>query len=400
MKKYLFIVTEIKSANGICCREIMRALQKNGDSVFCITNQLQDLPQDFNYIPVKARLSYRLLNANNKVKVFCGKLLNKIKLFLSFSTWPLISHSYTRRIYKLARLICINNEIDCIIPVYTQIDTLIAAKRIKQEFPDIKYIPYFLDSLSGGYGPKICSRKWVIKRGLCWENKLLPLADKIIMMKSSESHHAKYSINRSYYNKIAFLDLPLYIPKINKTTNKEGFISKKVITFLYIGTIPAHIRSPRYFLELFYAIKDSRFKLIIVGTSTCEEYLQNMAKKDKRIQLMPFVSHEKALQMMGEADILVNLGNNNPKMTPSKIFEYMSFGKPIISTAPIPNEPSVCYLKKYPKSLIIEENLNLEENQAKLLTFLNLIDGIECSMLNEVFYLNTPQAFVDNLNTL
>ena len=43
------------------------------------------------------------------------------------------------------------------------------------------------------------------------------------------------------------------------------------------------------------------------------------------------VSHTVAIQYMSEADFLLNIGNSISSMVPSKIFEYISTGKPIIS---------------------------------------------------------------------
>ena len=255
----LFIVTESKSANGICCRAVMEQLVSEKHNVYCITNsEYTDFPKTDGvfYKTVKPRLTYRLFaeseiteGINKKIRSFLAVVINKIKLFISIPTWPLISPLYSNRLFKAAFTICKNNKIDCIIPIYTQIDTLIAARRIKRKFPYIKYIPYFLDSFSGGYGPKNFSKEWTIKRGIKWEDKLLPEADKIVMMKSCEEHYKKYSANKSYYNKILFLDLSLFIPRI--VNNDSNFFNNDKINLLYIGTIPVHIRNPEYFLKLF-----------------------------------------------------------------------------------------------------------------------------------------------------
>ncbi len=410
MSNILFIVTESRSANGVCTDAVMQECLRNKHQVFCLTNreyggEKQYEKNGVTYNTVKPRLHYRIasfISHNNKMGktslVFLkgfNSLLSKLKLLITCPLWPWISPAYSERIYREASKICRNHQIDTVIPIYTQIDTLIAAKKIKQKNPEILYIPYFLDSLSGGFGPKFFSPDWTVKKGLFWERKLLPLADRIVMMKSSREHYEKYSKNESYFERIHFLDLPLFQPKKINETNRNAPLQKAQLNLLFIGTIPESIRPPQYFMELFSLLSDPNLHFTIVGSSTCESYLQKRAGADPRITLSPFVDHDTALNMMESADVLVNFGNTNSHMTPSKIFEYMSFGKPILSTAPIPNEPSIPYLEQYPFHCIIDYSIPLAENAEKVSAFLQETKFATCDpeeVLNR-FYLNTPTAF-------
>ena len=97
----LFIVTESKSANGICCRAVMEQLVSEGHNIYCITNsEYTDFPKTDGvfYKTVKPRLTYRLFaeseiteGINKKIRSFLAVVINKIKLFISIPTWPLIS---------------------------------------------------------------------------------------------------------------------------------------------------------------------------------------------------------------------------------------------------------------------------------------------------------------------
>ncbi len=393
----LFIVTELNSANGICTEAVMREFSSNGHSVYCITNNEPHnaLSPDIAYSFVKPRLVYRLLAKRNKLLSFIGIILNKLKLILSYPTWPLISSRYAMRIYKKAEKICRENKIDVIVPIYTQIDTLIAAKKIKLKRPEIKYIPYFLDSLSGGYGPKCFSKSWVIRRGMKWESRLLTAADKIVMMKSSEEHYALYSKETDYYHKIIFLDLPLITPpKFSFPTQK----SDSLIHLVYIGAIPVHIRNPEFFLQVFSKTDNPKYRLHIIGKDACSEMLSRYARNDSRIVIEGPVSHEEAEKRIADADITVNFGNNNSAMTPSKIFEYMSYGKPVISTMPIKNEPSAVYLKKYPLAYLVDySDTDIEALAKNMQLWIDGVIGCRVSFatVEEIFKDNTPKSFLD-----
>ena len=116
---------------------------RRGDKVFCRTNRemgqsREDKIMDgVSYSTVTPRLCYRLSaricalpegSGRRKLLSAVHFVLNKAKLLLSYPTWPLISPAYAARIYRRGLKICKAHGIDAVIPIYTQIDTLIAAK--------------------------------------------------------------------------------------------------------------------------------------------------------------------------------------------------------------------------------------------------------------------------------
>lgn len=419
MKHLLFIVTESRSANGICTKAVMRACVARGYSVHCITNRERDdqkgrdpkTVDGVTYETVKPRWQYRLQaqvaalpvgSIRRRLMQLVHNVVNKAKLFLSLPTWPWISPSYTCRIYKKAVSVCQRYPVDAVIPVYTQIDTLIAAHRLKKRYPSMAYVPYFLDALSAGYGPKMFSCAWVERRGLAWERRLLPRADRILMMESAKPHYERLKNELSYYDRMTFLSLPLFDPTLGESPSAASVREEDVIRLVFVGSIPAHIRDPHYFIELFHQLPDARLRLTLMGSSTCEGYLRDAASRDARITLLPAADHETALRVMREADVLLNLGNNNARMTPSKIFEYMSMGKPIVSTAPIADEPSIRYLDEYPCKYIVEEWRSPQAHIAPLLSFLddNRLYRIDPQTLADAFYSYTPAAFLACLDEI
>ena len=414
MMNVLFIVTDGKSANGICVKAIMNEMVKRKTyNVYCVTNREKGKPFHFvedkiSYFTVSPRFISRLeaicadgVNSPSKNMLrLLLKLLNKATLLLSIPTWPLISRGYAKRIYKAVKTVSTQNKIDLIIPVFQQIEALVAANRIKEYNPSIVYILYFLDSLSGGQGPRQFSKKWSIERGKRWERKLLKNADYIVMMQSAKEHYSKNCINETYYARIDYLDLPLYTKWDHKDLfdSNQGILDRGCINLLYIGTIPAHIRDPRIFLEVFCAIKDPKLRLVFIGSNTCPHVFEEFCGNDKRIKVYPFVEHDQAIALMHEADVLVNLGNNLESMTPSKVFEYMSAGKPIVSTAPIRKEPSIKYLKRYPAAHILYyDGVDREMEAERMLDFIykNVRIDIDQEKVRADFYENTPEAFLD-----
>lgn len=402
----LIIVTERLSANGICAISVAKAMAERGDDVYCIVNKEYGDVERFDqngihYVTVRPRLVYAinsLLGRRKDLSSIVRKtlgivswLINKTELLFSLPTWPVISRGYSKRILRCIQKASDEKKFNLMIPVYTQIDTIIAANKYKAQYDTkVKVIPYFLDSLAAGYGPKIKSKQWVERRGLKWERKLLKDVDHIVMMKSSEPFYIKNKTNIPYFVKISFLDLPLFVPKHNRNNDKKNGL----IDILYVGTIPGHIRNPKYFLEVFSQVQCDGVQLTIIGPSTCESLIKDYVDKDKRIKRIQSVPHSEAIERIDKADILLNLGNNLTTMTPSKIFEYISTGKPIISTAPIKEEPCIPYLTKYGNACIIYEDKNIDESVALITKFVSNAHNVDPVELSDIFYLNQPQAFL------
>lgn len=407
--KYLFIVTESLSANGICTQAVMERLAA-AHEVYCITNREWGMPERFekngiHYRTVKPRWVYAIgsmlarRELPERQKKRWRKLqyvMDRAKLVLSLGSWPLLSPAYARRIEKAARRLFREAGIGCIVPIYTQIDTLIAASRIKKDHPGIFYIPYFLDSLSGGYGLRLFTPEQTRQKGLRWERRLLPEADRIIAMESSRTHHERYSAGERYYERIVYFDLPLL--RCDPPAAGTPLMDREKCNLVYVGTLPCGIRSPEFMLKVFRHLEGEQYQLWFVGTSDCA-VLNEAAARDPRIHVVGRCAHETALQYEAQADVLVNIGNTNPNMTPSKIFEYMSFGKPILSTMAVAGEPSRRYLEKYPLALVLDET---EQDFGRVADFLDRSAGqtVDLARVRETFYQNTPDALASFLETL
>lgn len=410
---YLFIVTESLSANGICTHAVMERLAEN-HGVYCITNREWGMPERFeknsvNYLTVRPRYVYAIGSMLARREMPEGKrklwrklqfVMDRAKLVLSLGSWPLLSPAYARRIETVARRLCREADIGCIVPVYTQIDTLIAANRIKKDHPEVFYIPYFLDALSGGYGLRVFTQEKTRQKGLAWERRLLPNADRIIAMESSRPHHEKYSACEPYFDRIAYFDLPLL--RRDPPAAGEPLMNREKCNLVYVGTLPGGIRSPEYLLKVFGHLEGDQYRFWFVGTSDCAA-LNEAAARDPRIHVVGRCPHELALRYEAQADVLVNIGNTNPNMTPSKIFEYLSFGKPILSTTAVAGEPSLRYLEKYPLALVLDENeADIARTAGQVAAFLERCGGqtADPEWIRTTYYHNTPDALASFLEEL
>lgn len=385
------------AANGICTKNVIDELVKS-NKVFCMCYDdfSDETYEKVNIIKIRRGILQSLIyksEENRKITGFIDKLV-KIRNLFFIPVWPLTDPIYTLKAYIKAKKLCKTENIDMVIGVHMPLSSLIVASKLKKKNKKIKYIAYFLDSLSGGKPLSIMSLEWNTKKKLKWERKLLENADKIIFMEASRKHQEKYNSKTDFYKRVVYLDIPLL--KRSKKLEKNYFKNDK-INVSFCGTANYPLRNLPYLLNVIEKIKDKNIIFHFFGNSNYDGLVNS---KLDNVKYYSSVSHEQVEQILASSDILLNLGTKVISTISGKIFEYMSYGKPIISTFSIKDESCIPYLIKYKNSNLIDENNdNIEEEAYKLEKFIkeNVGKNVEFEKLEKLFYNNTPTAFADEI---
>lgn len=126
---------------------------------------------------------------------------------------------------------------------------------------------------------------------------------------------------------------------------------------VYVGTLYRHIREPTFLLELFTRAcrddQDGKLELHFFGdVSACIDILGRYQERlGKRLCIHGLVGRDKVAEAMGEADILINIGNDTTYQLPSKVVEYAASGKPIVNIAKTEQDSSVRFFSSFPYAL-------------------------------------------------
>ena len=88
------------------------------------------------------------------------------------------------------------------------------------------------------------------------------------------------------------------------------------------------------------------------------------------VKQMDFLPHEKYVKYFEGVDILVNLENTIPNQLPSKVFEYIASGKPIINFYEDENSMGLHYFGRYPLAINFNLNSYNEDDIMRLRTFI------------------------------
>lgn len=402
------------SANGLCSDNVIKALVEAGHKVTVLANATVGYPKErtedgIEIITVKPKAIIYMTEKSQQLaesRPLCSKILrlmglfiNKLQLFVSSPFWPICSPGYTRRFYKKACDLHRKNDYDAVVSAYTPIDALLAGYKLKKKFPEIKYIPYYLDALAGGWGPKKWSQQRTERHTRRWERKIDKYADLVISMKSSEDYHNNNELFEGANIKRKYLDVPMFNPSETKPqTNTENEAKK----FLYAGTIRYPHRNPLPILETLTKLaKECDIDATFAGECSTPELFEPFEKASGgKIKYIGKCSHKEIEELYEKTDYFINLGSINPNTISCKIFEYMAYKKPIIATYSIENEPTLTHLEKYKAAFFLDERRkDYKAMSEELRRFIqnNCFNEIDLDFLKKSFYCNTPEAFVDTL---
>ena len=160
---------------------------------------------------------------------------------------------------------------------------------------------------------------------------------------------------------------------------KDIFIPNK-INCVYVGSLLSEqIRSPRYLYQIINQL-DERFAFHIICNQVSDankRVYEQLVQKKENVHWYHNLPLTECLGIMSHTDILINLGNKSSNQTPSKVFDYIGTGKPIINLYSLHNDTSKYYLEKYPNKL------NIYEDDGRLLENVQLFFDFACKHSGE-----------------
>lgn len=367
MKKILFIVDQYypeSSANTNCLNNIIDVFKRKDFDISVLAHN------------VKADVNFKIVD---NVKIFKfdtyatklfkkGKSVNyvlesKLKKAIRKVGWGLrfvfkINRPRTENIYidyinynKLIKLLKKHeSNFDFIVSVSAPFGLQIMASKLHKAYENSKWFPLLLDPFVYNYtlnqGLKsVNKRKNIVE-------KYFELASKIFMQKGIKENNEKQNYNPQYHEKVVDISLPNLIDRTKNSINSNN----EKVELTYAGLFYRDIRNPEKMLDVLSTF-DGQFKLVLIGNG-CEEIVQNKKHLFNKceINILGRKQKDECNQYLHKSNILVNLSNSIVNQVPSKVFEYIGLGKPIVNFYFTEEDPSLNYFKRY--DLCFNLNLN------------------------------------------
>ena len=236
----------------------------------------------------------------------------------------------------------------------------ILALKLKQEFPHLKWIADMRDEMS--FSPYIDSK--IKSRYQVLEQQIFTYANAITTVsKPILDEFKSMCIN----DKILFAeirngyDFPLEKREINND----------VFTLTYVGSFYGDINPINFFKALELFIRNNRnieLKVQLIGVKTHFEIPKILRGM---IEILPVVSHNKAIECMKQSDalLLIHPSNGRKGVFTGKLFEYLGALKPILALTD--EEDVAAVLMKKANAGYISDNANIEKIEKNIALLYN-----------------------------
>lgn len=287
----------------------------------------------------------------------------------------------------LKKLNKINNEkkIDAILSFSMPIESHLAANCFKEKHREVIWATYWADEFA-----TISNKKNLFisyEKMIEMEQDIISKSD--IVFTTEELYEVISSKYPSYYKKIVAVPYLLSEDALNIPQKIKNESIKSVI---YMGAFYKNIRNPEYMLKVFSEEKLRDVKLDLYITGDCDDIVNRyISTSDKKITSHAVVPKSKLYEIIKDVDILVNVDNINCKGKPSKLYELISFRKPIINFS-YSNE--LGELDKYPYNVNLCMNDPVEVSVEKLNKFLDSYDTmmeISPEEIRKIFFKHTEK---------
>ena len=315
-------------------------------------------------------------------------MLRRIKCWPSYN--PDVEQACRRELFSILS----EKTYDCIFVPHKPFETVYAACKAKEKYPDIKLCIYALDPIANEIDANNGIGKYLFFLTKKAEEKVFMTADHIFHMECNRKKYASEKYKK-YADKFSYLDFPLIEEQhMNKNQNYSPTSNDEVV-MLYSGALDDTYRPSKYLLDLFDAasekLENVSLHFYAKGNSVAE--IERRCEHNKAIESFGYIPKRELEKRVEEAQFLINIGNKFSDMLPSKLLTYFMGGRPIIHVKNQENDSCISYLERYGLFLIIDEKDSLEKSVEKFVSFVksNQNKKVPSEHIIKVFRKNTPE---------
>ena len=414
MKKTIVVITKeywpISNGTVTCISNIINELKEKYDiKLFCSnTNSLKSTVEIVDGITVFQlgnifNYYYNILNYLDDVLLF--KRYRKVQHLLSFLAYLLVGvHSVNTeknwsKIWKIISKFTELEKVEYVLSIAMPYSNVYIASKLISRYPDLKVGHILFDLYADNPALlKEDKNQDSYKRRVKEEEYWFEFSTRVFVTKEMLNC---YSINHlENLSKFRVIGLPMIYSQRKYIEHKREIV--KEIKVVYTGQFYKNIRnsdSLKRLIENLWERNDDLNFHILGGRFDVSKYNNELKS---RILFYGNVTKEKALRAINSADVLINISNNSLTQIPSKIYEYISTGKPIINIYSIDDDLCVSILNNYPLSLSVNvADLSKVETLEKINGFIlyNRGMGIDFEIIRGLYAMNTPSFVSDIIDT-
>lgn len=325
--------------------------------------------------------------------------LRQVLLIPFFPFYHLISDF---RYYRECKKIVQNNQFDLIVSQHLSEQSLMSGVLLKKGGYATKHIALFWDNIYGKF-PKVLPKSFVLRRQRRAENFIAKYTDTLISLYPLKPFHDEYGDVSNAKGKRKYLGIPSIVrPKNSEESSYKSIILSNKINIIYSGTIFKK-EYVEYTASLFnHSMFSKDCNMIFFSRSVADKVYENLNSSfDGIIQYPGFIPHSELMALYSKVDFFISFPGIVTAIR-SKVYEYMSYGKPILLFYEDENDVNISTFSKYPYCISIDTRLTVEENVTRLDSFIESTKGkiVQYEMVENLFPLDTVSAYVDLLKSI
>ena len=398
MAKIVFILGSYypeTDANVICSMNVIRELQRRKHKVICVCGTKGKTRIDYiDGVEIRRVHHIGFSDKYAKLRHISTKrimlILHMLKSIFILPIFPNSEPIFSYNLTKEVQAVLDETKVDCIIGVFRPFASIQAT--INSKMDTIKTVGYYLDVLKGADPPFGISKSKYIKICDKKEHTVFSKLDFILM-----AENGKISYIDDRYNdarkKMHFVNFPTMVLDESDESREEG-----IKTFLYAGYMNNTYRNPEYLLSLFASAfgNDNKAEMHLYGKCDAPYIVEQYTCRYKNIFYHGIVDKMQVDEAIRKVDCVINLGNEDSSVVPSKLFELIASKKPILQIQRCEQDSCLQYLDLYPNALVIDKSQSLEYNLRELKNFCERKSKtVTNDYLLENYYSATPQSVVD-----
>lgn len=401
MKKILFLCFNYPKGefgpSTMCSVRIMRELVATGEyEVHCLSYNI-DGKDTYDEVPGiilhKIPLKPDLKKRSRFVIHFCQVLM------LPF--FPYAHLCSDRRHYRESIRAMGGLHFDMVFAQYYPEQSLKSGLYLKKSGIGDKLMVTFWDNVYGKLPRSIVPKSFALRRQRKAENKIARYADVIVSLYPLKSFHKEYGDVPNAFGKRRYLGIPSVTrPRQLYQSAYLDVIKQDKINILFSGTIFKK-EFVLYFVKLLNSCSQAKdINLIVFTRSLSQETIEDVSNTFKgSIQIMGWIPLGDLLALYPHVDFFVSFPGVATAIC-SKVYEYMSYGKPIMLLYEDDSDVNIATFSKYPICMSFDTRLPVQKNVEKIEDYITTSKGqtVPYEEVERVFKDDTASAYIRLIN--
>lgn len=411
MKKILFLTRSypntLGSATMLCSHRVMECTASSGKYevyVLCLRYPKEVEEEQIRGIHVHRIKPTLWTQIRNCFHVSHNhKRLNRLCVVLqktfTIPTYPNTEPLSVRLYYRAAKRLHKKVGFDMVVSEHHGLITLLTGCKLMENYQRLKHVALMWDPVKGEMATMKLPEPFTNRRIEQVEKYASDYTTLQISLSSMLDYHMKNGDIAADHRK--YLGVPAIIkPEEEVVTEYLSLIRKGAINILFSGLLSQHYRDALPIIRLLNQCNYAERINMVFFSRGEKEQIEQAAKTFRgTIVYHDYIPLSELHTMYRHVDYLLNVSHINANMVPSKIFEYMSYGKPIISTYVTDGDSAETFVSQYPEGLCVDLKMSNDENVALLNSFLKKNHhNVSFMEVSELFLDNTPERYFKEID--